>query len=342
MSIWTAPIVNGGGTKPTITAKASGTADMAIAALEYQGLSTNSGSTVLDQSATSSGTTSGAGTVQSGATGTTSGSNELAIGFYADSGFDDNVGPGSGYTSRVNVSPAGDVEMLVEDQVLTAEGSANASATTGASTTWLMATVVLKSEAMTPATVPAAPSNVAATAGNGSAMVTWTAPDNGGSLISSYTITPFIGSTAQSPITVSNAPPVTSAYVDALTPGTAYTFTVTATNTVGTGPPSAASNSVTPTALTAPSPPTGVTATAGNTTAAVSWTAPSNNGGSPITSYTVTPNASGNEGSTQLPSTTVTGTTATITGLTNGMSYTFTVTATSAIGTSQSSVQSNS
>jgi hypothetical protein len=341
MSIWTAPVVNGGGTKPTITAKASAAADVGIAALEYQGLSTASGTTVLDQSATNSGTTSGAGTVQSGATATTSGSNELAMGFYADSGFDDNVGSGSGYSSRVDVSPTGDVELLVEDQVLTAVGTANASATTGANTTWLMGTVVLKSEAMTPATVPAAPSNVIATAGNGSAIVTWTAPDNGGSLISSYTITPFIGSAAQSPLTVSNAPPVTSAYIGALTPGTAYTFTVTATNAIGNGPASAASNSVTPTALTAPSPPTGVTATAGNTTAAVSWTAPTNNGGSPITSYTVTPNLFGNEGSSQLPSTTVTGTTATITGLTNGTAYTFTVTATSAIGTSQPSVQSN-
>ena len=341
MSIWTAPIVNGGGTKPTITAKPSATADMAIAALEYQGLSTASGTTVLDQSATNSGTTTVASTVQSGATATTSGSNELAMGFYADSGFDDNVGPGSGYTSRVNVSPTGDAELLVEDQVLTAEGTANASAATGANTTWLMATVVLKSEAMTPATVPAAPTNVSATAGNGSAWVSWTAPDNGGSLISSYTVTPFIGSAAQSPVTVSNAPPVTSAYIGGLTPGTAYTFTVTATNAVGNGPASVASNAVTPTALTAPSPPTGVTATAGNTTAAVSWTAPANNGGSPITSYTVTPNIFGNEGSTQLPSTTVTGTSATITGLTNGTAYTFTVTATSAIGTSQPSVQSN-
>ena len=342
MSIWTAPIVSGGGAKPTITAKASGTADMAIAALEYQGLSTVGGTTVLDQSATNSGTTSSAGTVQSGATPTTSGSNELAIGFYADSGFDDNVGTGSGYTPRVNVSPTGDVELLVEDQVLTSVGTANASVTTGANTTWLMATVVLKSEAMTPATVPAAPGNVVATAGNGAAMVSWTAPDNGGSLISSYTVTPFIGSVAQSPLVVSNAPPVTNAYIAGLTPGTAYTFTVTATNAVGNGPASAASNSVTPTALTAPSPPTGVTATAGNTVAAVSWTPPTNNGGSPITSYTVTPNTSGNEGSTQLPSTTVTGTTATITGLTNGTGYTFTVTATSAIGTSQPSVQSSS
>ena len=344
MSVWTAPIVNGGGATPTITAKPSGTAaaDIGIAAVEYQGLSSSSGSTVLDQSAMSSGTTSAAGTVSSGATPTTSGNNELAMGFYADSGSNHALGAGSGYTSRVNVSPTSDIQLLVEDQVLAAKGTPNASASTGASTTWLMGILVLKSEAMTPPTVPAAPSGVAATAGNGSATVTWTAPDNGGALISSYTITPFVGATAQTPVTVSNAPPVSSVNISGLTPGTAYTFTVTATNSVGNGPASTPSNSVTPTALAAPAPPTGVTATAGDTTATVTWTAPTNNGGSPVTSYTVTPNTAGNEGSTQLPSTTVSGTSATITGLTDGTTYAFTVAATNAVGTSQPSVQSNS
>ncbi len=68
MSIWTAPITNSGGTMPTITAKPGATSDMAIAVLEYQGLSTAAGTTVLDQLATAPGTTSGAATVSSGAT----------------------------------------------------------------------------------------------------------------------------------------------------------------------------------------------------------------------------------------------------------------------------------
>ena len=94
MSIWTAPIVNGGGTEPTITAKPSGTSDMAIAALEYQGLSTASGTTVLDQLATATGTTSSAATVQSGSTPTTSGANELAIGFYTTRASETTSAPG--------------------------------------------------------------------------------------------------------------------------------------------------------------------------------------------------------------------------------------------------------
>jgi hypothetical protein len=195
------------------------------------------------------------------------------------------------------------------------------------------------SSAVTPtgATLPAAPTGVSATAGNGQAVVSWTAPSDGGSPITSYTVTPFIGSTAQTPTTVSGSPPATTATVTGLTNGTAYTFTVSATNSVGTGPASAASSAVTPTAPTAPAAPTGVSATAGNAQAVVSWTAPSD-GGSPITSYTVTPFI----GSTaQTPTTTVSGsppaTTATVTGLTNGTAYTFKVTATNAVGTGPAS-----
>jgi hypothetical protein len=189
-------------------------------------------------------------------------------------------------------------------------------------------------------TVPGAPTGVSATPGNGSANVSWTAPSNGGSPITSYTVTPYIGSNPQAPTTVTGNPPATSTQVQGLTNGTSYTFTVTATNAVGTGPPSAQSNSVIPSGPTVPGAPTGVSATPGNGSANVSWTAPSN-GGSPITSYTVTPYIGSNP---QTP-TTVTGnppaTSTQVQGLTNGTSYTFTVTATNAVGTGPPSTQSN-
>ena len=76
--------------------------------------------------------------------------------------------------------------------------------------------------------------------------------------------------------------------VTGLTNGTSYTFTVTATNGVGTGPASGASNSVVPATVTVPGAPTGVSAVAGDAQATVSFSAPVSNGGSPITSYTVT------------------------------------------------------
>jgi hypothetical protein len=93
-------------------------------------------------------------------------------------------------------------------------------------------------------TVPDAPTIGTATAGDALATVAFTGPANdGGDLIDHYTAT----STPDSITANCNASPCT---VMGLTNGTAYTFTVTATNGVGTGAPSGASNSVTPAAAT--------------------------------------------------------------------------------------------
>jgi uncharacterized protein (TIGR02145 family) len=96
---------------------------------------------------------------------------------------------------------------------------------------------------VTPAvTVPDAPTNVVATAGDGSASVAFEAPsNNGGSVITEYFVTsdPFIldigAKGATSPITYAG-----------LTNGTAYTFTVAAINSVDTSIASAPSAPVTP------------------------------------------------------------------------------------------------
>ena len=57
-----------------------------------------------------------AATVASGAPAATTGTNELAVGFYTDSGFGDTLTSGTGYTARVTVGPTGDMELLTEDQ----------------------------------------------------------------------------------------------------------------------------------------------------------------------------------------------------------------------------------
>jgi hypothetical protein len=246
MSIWSAPITGGGGTRPIITAKPTAAADMGIGAVEYSGLSSVADSSVVDQSAHATGTTSGAATVSSGATGATTAPNELAIGFYADSGFSDTLAAGAPYTARINMSPTSDIEAMAEDQVVAQGTTPNAGVVTGAKTVWLAATLVLKSGVATPPGPPGAPPTLTATAGNTTATVNWTAPTNGGSPITSYTVTPYIGTTAQPATVVTGTPPVTNATVTGLTNGTAYTFTVTAKNGVGSGPPSNPSNAVTP------------------------------------------------------------------------------------------------
>lgn len=184
---------------------------------------------------------------------------------------------------------------------------------------------------------PAAPSGVGAVPGNVSATVSWTAPASGGSPITSYAVTPWAGTTALTPTTVSGSNPATTAVVGGLTNGTAYVFTVTATNAKGTGPASVPSATVTP-APTAPGAPSAVTATSGDGQATVNWTAPVADGGSAITGYTITPYV----GTTAQPTTSAAGTSAVVSGLTNGTAYTFTVTATNAAGVSPASAPSGS
>ncbi|MDQ6818082.1 MAG: DUF1929 domain-containing protein, partial [Actinomycetota bacterium] len=146
MSVWSAPITTGGGTRPAITVTPTSRADIGVAVLEYSGLSSVADATVLDQITHASGTTSGSGSVASAATAPTTAGNELAIGLYADSGFGDALTPGAGYSARANLSNTSDMELLAEDQVLPSSGATpSASAGTGANTTWLMATLVLKS-----------------------------------------------------------------------------------------------------------------------------------------------------------------------------------------------------
>jgi hypothetical protein len=94
-------------------------------------------------------------------------------------------------------------------------------------------------------TPPGPVGNVNATAGYASASLVWSAPTTGDPA-TAYKITPYIGSTPQSPTNVTGNPAPTSALISGLTNGTTYTFTVTASNPGGTGPESAPSNPVTP------------------------------------------------------------------------------------------------
>jgi hypothetical protein len=97
------------------------------------------------------------------------------------------------------------------------------------------------SDTITLSTVPGAPTGVTATAGNKSALVAWTAPATYGEpAITGYTATSSPGAKT---CTTTGA---LSCTISGLTNGVAYTFTVTGTNSVGTGPASDPSAAVTP------------------------------------------------------------------------------------------------
>ena len=175
------------------------------------------------------------------------------------------------------------------------------------------------SAAVTPATVPGAPASVTATPSDSGATVSWNAPaSNGGAAITGYTATASPGGA-----TCSTTGALTCD-VTGLTNGTSYTFTVLATNWAGDSTASTPSSSVIPSTL--PGGPTNVQLTAGVGQVEVSWSAPSDDGGSPITGYTVTASPGGATCST-------TGAlNCTVTGLTNGQRYSFEVVATNAHG----------
>lgn len=119
------------------------------------------------------------------------------------------------------------------------------------------------------------------------------------------------------------------------TPTTAgsYPFTVKVTDASGatdTEPVTVVVNGV-------PAKPNTPSATAGVTSASVSWTAPASNG-SAITGYVITPYIGGTAQPAQTYNSTAT--TQTLTGLTAGTAYTFTVAAVNALGTGPASNQS--
>jgi hypothetical protein len=173
---------------------------------------------------------------------------------------------------------------------------------------------------------PGKPTGVTATAWDGSAIVSWTAPPANGSTITSYTVT----SDPDGQTCIWSNGPLTCT-VPSLNNGDSYSFTVTATNSSGTGPESDPSNSAIPAPATAPGAPTKVSAVGLDSSARISWTAAVPNR-STITLYTATSSPDG------LTCAWTSGPlSCTVLGLKNRTVYTFTVTATNGVDTGPAS-----
>ncbi len=198
---------------------------------------------------------------------------------------------------------------------------------------------VASNNPLTPKGHPTAPQAVTASAGEGSARASWSAPaSNEGSAVTGYTVTatPEGGGT---PISHTFNSTATTETLEGLSNGTPYDITVAAINGIGTGPTAAASNNpVTPS--TRPTAPQSVSARGGEGSATASWSAPASDEGSTIIGYTVTATPEG--GGTPISHTfNSTATTETLEGLSNGTPYDITVAAVNGVGTGPAAEASN-
>ena len=182
---------------------------------------------------------------------------------------------------------------------------------------------------------PAAPSITSVAMGLlGTATINITAPnDDGGENVTSYLVT----SIPEEIKATFKSDQIKAAKISGLTPGNTYSFTVVAINSKGSSPSSISSK---PTlAPTIPSAPTitKVVAT-GTNTAQLTFIAPANDGGSPVTSYIARSNPGGLQTTVhQSASGTIN-----ISNLMHSTSYTFTLIAISDAGASLESANSSS
>ena len=123
-----------------------------------------------------------------------------------------------------------------------------------------------------------------------------------------------------------------------LTFNTSYTFKVTAVNVAGVGPLSNSSIVITTASTTPFSPIIGTATATGQTTANVTFTPPTSNGGAAITSYIIVSNPTGGIGSVNQSI----GGTIAVTALSTNTNYTFTVSAQNVNGFGPASTSSNS
>jgi hypothetical protein len=179
-----------------------------------------------------------------------------------------------------------------------------------------------------PVSAPSAPRSLKATPANKAVKLTWTAPSgDGGKAITGYRVQRSTNGTAWTTVKTTTARSYTAT---GLTNGKKYWFRVVALNSVG----SSAASVVTAIPCTKASAPRSLKATAKTKSVALSWAAPSSNGGGVISGYRVYRSTNGK---TFTLVKTVTTRATTVTGLTKGKKYWFKVVAVNKAGSSPAS-----
>jgi hypothetical protein len=169
----------------------------------------------------------------------------------------------------------------------------------------------------------------------GTIDLSWTAPaSDGGSPITGYRIQRRVGVAGAWSTVVSSTGSTSTSYQDAgLARGTTYYYQVAAINAIGTGAYSSVSSAIQVPAGAAGAP-TGVSGVHGDAQVALSWTAPTDDGGAAVTGYRIERSPNGVNSWTVVSANTGSTTTSrTVTGLTNGQSYYFRVAAINSIDT---------
>ena len=171
--------------------------------------------------------------------------------------------------------------------------------------------------------------------GDKSITLSWNVT-NPGTAITSNTVKTFVHPSVLNPISTTTITPIKQAIIPNLINGTSYTFKVFVTNGAGNSPDSSVYGPLIP--KTVPDKPILGQINIGDRSVTLNWAAPSDTGGSVITSYTV---RTFQNSVRILPDVFSTTLFATVNNLTNGLPYTFSVVATNVVGDSLPSIPSN-
>jgi hypothetical protein len=173
---------------------------------------------------------------------------------------------------------------------------------------------------------PSAPTSLTAVPSQTSVALSWGPPaDSGGTNVDPATFSYQVSRADGGGIALVQGLSYTAS---GLAPGQSYSFEVQAQSPSGFGASASVATSTLPAG--APSAPNNLVATAGKTSVGLSWSAPANDGASPITKYTILTNG----GKAQ----DITSANTTVSGLAKNTLYTFTVLATNAAGTGPGAV----